>query len=545
MPRYATFCLRTVAASAPHLHLFLVYENATMILPEVQADNIHYVSIKEGEVAGRLLTVLKGGLGSALVNERDEANVKKLLSLNPRKVGVYKPLFGAAFHDIIGDFSHWAWGDIDTLIGDVAGLVSAKDLREFDIISFNTGSGLLYLQGQLTILANRPEVNDAWKVQLAIVFIIFIIVFMSIRFVNVKNEPSAVSLTSAKPAFAWEETKFSMWALYSSSLRAKLMPLQFSGKNAKNWKDADGRVLIWEDGRLLLHSNSVPTTSPLPERVEAPLLYQDTWTSAPQRPGPYVLERLGSEKTCVWYGSRREAKGYDRRTEEYVVFHYNYEHEENIPNALAKKNSDEVHALLSVQRMAWNWRHTSAAKASFAGGQQSYESQFAYGDGSFPSVFSQENGMFWVDRTGFIPLLEALKAKAVVSLRNRRMGKTLWIDTLAHYYDVAHKGRFKELFGHLEIGKAPTQLANTFHTCVWYGSRREAKGYDRRTEEYVVFHYNYEHEENIPNALAKKNSDEVHALLSVQRMAWKYYPFDFHAAPPCDTPGGGNCPTIA
>ena len=38
----------------------------------------------------------------------------------------------------------------------------------------------------------------------------------------------------------------------------------------------------------------------------------------------------GSEKTCVWYGSRREAKGYDRRTEEYVVFHYNYEHEENV-----------------------------------------------------------------------------------------------------------------------------------------------------------------------------------------------------------------------
>ena len=78
-------------------------------------------------------------------------------------------------NDIAGDFSHWAWGDIDTLIGDVAGLVSAKDLREFDIISFNTGSGLLYLQGQLTILANRPEVNDAWKVQLAIVIIIVMV----------------------------------------------------------------------------------------------------------------------------------------------------------------------------------------------------------------------------------------------------------------------------------------------------------------------------------------------------------------------------------
>ena len=99
----------------------------------MKADNIHYVSIKEGEVAERLLTVLKGvrvsaranpsrdrpvtligdglchlsiqGLG-ALVNEREKANVRKLLSLNPRKVGLYKPLFGAAFHDIIGTISH-------------------------------------------------------------------------------------------------------------------------------------------------------------------------------------------------------------------------------------------------------------------------------------------------------------------------------------------------------------------------------------------------------------------------------------------------------
>lgn len=42
------------------------------------------------------------------------------------------------------------------------------------------------------------------------------------------------------------------------------------------------------------------------------------------------------------------------------------------------------------------------------------------------------------------------------------MGKTLWKDTLAQYYDVAQKDRFKELFDHLEIGKAPTALANTF-----------------------------------------------------------------------------------
>ena len=38
----------------------------------------------------------------------------------------------------------------------------------------------------------------------------------------------------------------------------------------------------------------------------------------------------------------------------------------------------------------------------------------------------------------FIPFFEAIDAKAVISLW--RMRKTLWQDTLAHYYDVAQKG---------------------------------------------------------------------------------------------------------
>ena len=61
------------------------------------------------------------------------------------------------------NFTHWAWGDIDVLAGDIVGLVSARDLREFDALSFN--NGFFYLQGQITILANRPEINSAWRVQ--------------------------------------------------------------------------------------------------------------------------------------------------------------------------------------------------------------------------------------------------------------------------------------------------------------------------------------------------------------------------------------------
>ena len=34
MPFYAGLCLRTFAASSPFVHVFIFYENATMVLPE-------------------------------------------------------------------------------------------------------------------------------------------------------------------------------------------------------------------------------------------------------------------------------------------------------------------------------------------------------------------------------------------------------------------------------------------------------------------------------------------------------------------------------
>jgi hypothetical protein len=43
-------------------------------------------------------------------------------------------------------------------------MIKAEDLRQFDIVTLNRGNGLLYLFGQFTILANRPELLEAWKV---------------------------------------------------------------------------------------------------------------------------------------------------------------------------------------------------------------------------------------------------------------------------------------------------------------------------------------------------------------------------------------------
>jgi hypothetical protein len=84
--------------------------------------------------------------------------------------------------------------------------------------------------------------------------------------------------------------------------------------------------------------------------------------------------------------------------------------------------------------------------------------QVLYGEANYKNMVL-ENG-YYVDKTGFIPLLERYKNS--VFLRPRRFGKSLWCTTLTYYYDINEKDNFKQLFGHTDIGKNPTPWHNRF-----------------------------------------------------------------------------------
>jgi len=66
----------------------------------------------------------------------------------------------------------------------------------------------------------------------------------------------------------------------------------------------------------------------------------------------------------------------------------------------------------------------------------------------------------FVDNTRFLRALEACKTP--VFLRPKRFGKSLVCSMLEHYYDIALKDRFDELFGMTEIGRNPTPLRNAY-----------------------------------------------------------------------------------
>jgi len=59
--------------------------------------------------------------------------------------------------------------------------------------------------------------------------------------------------------------------------------------------------------------------------------------------------------------------------------------------------------------------------------------QFPYGIADFQSI--RREGMFYLDRTAWIREVERL-GRTLVFLRPRRFGKSLWLRTLAAYYDL-------------------------------------------------------------------------------------------------------------
>jgi hypothetical protein len=83
-----------------------------------------------------------------------------------------------------------------------------------------------------------------------------------------------------------------------------------------------------------------------------------------------------------------------------------------------------------------------------------------YGESDFKTLIAGE--YFYQDRTNYIEQLEKWNSKYPVFLRPRRFGKSLLVSTLHHYYGLEYKNDFENLFGQLYIGKAPTQLANSY-----------------------------------------------------------------------------------
>jgi len=90
--------------------------------------------------------------------------------------------------------------------------------------------------------------------------------------------------------------------------------------------------------------------------------------------------------------------------------------------------------------------------------------KFPYGLCDFYDIINED--YFYVDRTDRIPEIEKA-GKHLIFLRPRRFGKTLLLSVLENYYDIARAGDFEKLFGHLTVGKNPTDRHNQYFILKW------------------------------------------------------------------------------
>ncbi|HSN97164.1 MAG TPA: AAA family ATPase, partial [Candidatus Nanopelagicales bacterium] len=79
-----------------------------------------------------------------------------------------------------------------------------------------------------------------------------------------------------------------------------------------------------------------------------------------------------------------------------------------------------------------------------------------YGRSNFAEI--RRRGFFYVDKTPFLPVLERDESGYgyLIFLRPRRMGKSLFLSLLEHYYDIARAKEFDELFSGLWVHENPT-----------------------------------------------------------------------------------------
>jgi hypothetical protein len=99
--------------------------------------------------------------------------------------------------------------------------------------------------------------------------------------------------------------------------------------------------------------------------------------------------------------------------------------------------------------------------------------QLPYGIADFRRI--RREGMLYVDRTAHVRDLEAL-GSILVFLRPRRFGKSLWLQTLATYYDLRFADDFDEIFAGLAVARQPTPLRSRYFVLQWNFSNVDPGG---------------------------------------------------------------------
>lgn len=113
--------------------------------------------------------------------------------------------------------------------------------------------------------------------------------------------------------------------------------------------------------------------------------------------------------------------------------------------------------------------------------------RFPYGISHFPLI--RKEHYLYLDRTHLLSELEAA-GRQLIFLRPRRFGKSLWVSTLASYYDIKQAEQFENLFGDLAVGQQATAEHNQYLVLQWDFSAVSPQGDIEQIKSHLFTHLN-------------------------------------------------------
>jgi hypothetical protein len=148
-----------------YLFDWLIFHEGLEGMPVNQADNVIYHDLGPQGIA----RLHGAGISAALGLDEDEAlnltqTFEDSLGARPKLLVDLKPTTGMVFAEYLTEYSHWSWGDLDMIVGDMAGWVDRAELEDYHIFTYTFGDNeRLYTRGQFAAHRNTPRINELWQ----------------------------------------------------------------------------------------------------------------------------------------------------------------------------------------------------------------------------------------------------------------------------------------------------------------------------------------------------------------------------------------------
>lgn len=165
LPRYIQHFLST-ASRNPTIDVLILAsaQNCVELRSQWGKKNIHITCVSQDVI----YFFITDGLCSEWICKPYEfyetfKHIKRKLSISPYRLVDLKPMLASIFRNYLSCYSHWAFCDVDLLLGNFNKLYPTAFARHYDIITFpHALDQEVFLRGQLTIFKNIPAMISLW-----------------------------------------------------------------------------------------------------------------------------------------------------------------------------------------------------------------------------------------------------------------------------------------------------------------------------------------------------------------------------------------------